>query len=97
MNASALTLHSHPIVIRHVLPSGGEVMPPQDSRGSRAPGSPVAGQELLLISRRENPQVFHFTERDGQRQIPLRPDIGTSQRHKVIDIHAPWPEPWNRQ
>ena len=97
MNRYALAQHTHPIVIRHALTSRSKIMRPQDSRGNRAPGSPVAGQELLLISRRENPQVFHFTERDGQRQIPLRPDIGTSQRHKVIDIHAPWPEPWNRQ
>ena len=83
--------------VRMVLVSCGEIMRPQDSSRDRSPRCPRARQTLLLVRCRKGIELLDLTQGGGQSQVPLRPDIGSSKRHEVIDIHAPWSQPWDPQ
>ncbi len=64
-------------------------MRPQDTRRHGAPGGPAVCQRELLSPSRQFFQTFDFEQGDGQRQIPLRPDVGSPQCPEVVDVHAP--------
>ena len=57
--------------------------------------APRVREVALLLVRRQRAQALHVTQGDRQREIAARPDIGTTQRHQVVDVHAPRPEAWN--
>jgi len=94
-DAGAVRQQARAIWSRRVLAPGGQVVRPQEPGRDRAPWRPGAGQGLLLIFRREIIQALEPEQR--QRQVSLRPNIGTSQRHEVVDVYTPRPEPGNAQ
>ena len=62
---------------------------PQEPGGDRAPGRPAGADRELPLGIRARAQALDLVQRDGEREIPDRPDVRAPERHQVIDVRAP--------
>jgi hypothetical protein len=62
---------------------------PQHAGGDGTPRTPRTRDATDTVGARRCAQPFDFAHRGNEREIARRPDIGTAQRHKEIDVRGP--------